>query len=86
MKGLPRVVSNRNQRHGSQSLELKVTLWKSIEPLSNPRGPSLLVSELVVVRALHTSALSENLDTAFKIRADSRNALRVFNAIHLNLN
>ena len=46
----------------------------------------LLVSELVVVRALHTSALSENLKTAFKIRADSRNALLVCNAIRFNLN
>jgi len=41
---------------------------------------------LVVVLALHTSALSGNLDSAFKIRADSRNALPVFNAIRLNLN
>jgi hypothetical protein len=37
-------------------------------------------------RKLHTSTLSENVNTAFKIRADSRNALPVFNAIHLNLN
>jgi hypothetical protein len=45
-----------------------------------------MTSELLVVRALHTSVLSENVNTAFKKRPDDRNALPVFNAIHLNLN
>jgi hypothetical protein len=37
-------------------------------------------------RKLHTSTLSENVNTAFKKRPDDRNALPVCNAIHLNLN
>ena len=37
-------------------------------------------------RKLHTSTLAENVNTAFNNRPDDRNALPVFNAIHLNLN
>ena len=36
MKGLPRVVSNRNQRHGSQSLERKVMLRNRYRTLIEP--------------------------------------------------
>jgi len=36
VKGILVVVSNRNQRHGSQSLELKRTLWKSYRTLVEP--------------------------------------------------
>jgi hypothetical protein len=45
-----------------------------------------IASGLLVVRELHTSALSENVNTAFKNRPDDRNALPVCNAIRFNLN
>jgi hypothetical protein len=36
VKGLPQIVSNRNQKHGSQQLELKRTLWNSYRTLNEP--------------------------------------------------
>lgn len=41
VKGLPQVVSNRNRRHGSQSLELKGTARESYRTLSNPRARAI---------------------------------------------
>ncbi len=41
VKEIRTVVSNRNQRHGSQSLELKRTLWKSYLTLIEPSCSSL---------------------------------------------
>jgi hypothetical protein len=52
-----------------------------------PRGGRRPIpSGFPVVRALHTSVLSEDVNTAFKNRPDERDALLVCNAIRFNLN
>jgi hypothetical protein len=61
--------------------------WSLLAPLSELMWPCIwIASGLLVVRELHTSALSENVNTAFKNRPDDRNALPVCNAIRFNLN
>ena len=45
-----------------------------------------ITSRLPVVREVHASALSENVNAAFKNRPYDRNALPVCNAIRFNLN
>jgi hypothetical protein len=69
-----------NQSPHFPSLMDFLILWKAYS------SPERIISGLPVVRELHTSALSENVNTAFKKRPDDRNALPVCNAIRFNLN
>ena len=62
------------------------TRWPDAETVELMWPCIWIASGLLVVRELRTSALSENVNTAFKNRPDDRNALPVCNAIRFNLN